>query len=100
VTLLALNFFVNAILICYLLPNTYINNLLEGILCTKCVEVESLNGILLHCPTLDGDISLFCALKYKGIMVWVLHRKVEAVPGDSIANPISALVRGACRSVP
>ena len=37
VTSLALNFFVNAILICYLLPNTYINSLLEDIFCRKCV---------------------------------------------------------------
>jgi hypothetical protein len=41
VTLLALKLFVKAILICYLLPNTCINSLLEGILCRKCVEVES-----------------------------------------------------------
>jgi len=100
VTLLALNFFVNVILICYSLPNTYINNLLEGILCGKCVEMEFLCGILLHCPALDGDISLSCALKYRRIMVWVFHRKVRAIPGDSIANPIPALVHGAYRSYP
>jgi hypothetical protein len=62
VILLALNFIVNAILICYLLPNTYINNLVEGILYRKSVEVETLHGTLWHCPALDGDTSLFCAL--------------------------------------
>jgi len=49
VTLLALNFLVNAILICYLLPNTYINNLLEGILCRKCVE----NPCMVYCGTVQ-----------------------------------------------
>jgi hypothetical protein len=58
VTLLVLHFSVNAIPICYLLPNTYINILLEGILSRKCVEVESLYGILWCCPALVGDISL------------------------------------------
>jgi hypothetical protein len=100
VKLLALNFFVNAIPICYFLQNTFINNLLEGILCRKCVEVESLYGILWHCPALDGDISLFCAIRYKGTMVWALHRKFRAIPGDSTANTIPTLVHGAYRSYP
>jgi hypothetical protein len=102
VTLLALNFFVNALLICYLLPNNYINNLLEGILCSKCVEVESLYGILWHCPALRWDVSLFCAHRYvyKGTMVWELHRKVGVIPGDSFTKPVMAVVHGPHRSYP
>jgi hypothetical protein len=100
VTLLALNFFLIAILLCYFLPNTYINNPFAGILCRKCMELESLYGILWQSPALDWDNSLFCALRYKGTMVWALHRKFISIPRDNSANPIPALVHGIYRSYP
>ena len=93
------DFCVNPILICYLLPNTYINSLLEGVLCRKWVEVETLYGILWHCPALVGYISVFCTFRYKGTLVWALHRKVIAIPADSVANRIPVLLHGANRKL-